>query len=224
MRCYPVFLLIYLLLSLGDLLLLVIKNSLIILFPMCLSTSLSPDANINNYSTALSTRTPYETDENLNVPFGSSFRCSTKPTSYIILTIHCLLLLLEVVVVMTAFFSTFWMENLQFNEILRLLACNIPFWLSHVLLTIGIFLYGLLVMQTSDQPYTCNSNSLCPPTLSWRIYTAYGVLQLIDVVMWILNLFFSVFIFGILSTKTLYAPFTVGWDRKESSFNSENRI
>lgn len=225
MRCYPACVVIFVFLALGDLLLLVVTNSHVILFPICLRNPFFSTNRISSStmsSTALSEEAFYYSRETLTMSSASSFRCLTRVTALAVFAVHIFLLVLEMMAVVVGLCSTFWVENMQFREIFRLLRYNSPFWLLHVLLRVGIFFYALCMMSESKDLCRSNSDAVCAPSLSWVFYTGYALLQLADVIMWILNFFFSIFVFGVLSTKKWYAPFTVHCDKTPFSFNAIN--
>lgn len=224
MRTYPVCVLIFTFLAVGDLLLLIVRNGFTILLPTCTSNEKYVSAtlsNSNNTSNTTSESLPLHTpQESAVIQLSSVVSCSTRVRTSVVFAVHSLILVLEMVAVVIALLSTFWGENMLFTRILRLLKYNFPFWLLHLLLTIGTFIYAILMIPVFEGHLHCFSDSACLSSISWVLYLGYGVIQVADIVMWMLSVFFFMFIFGILSAKTLYAPFSMHCDRKLSSFNS----
>lgn len=224
MRTYPVCVLIFSFLVVGDLLLLVVRNGFTILLPTCTSNGKYVSATLSNPNNSsnitLGGLVTHPPQESVVSPLSSFDSCSSRVRASAVFAVHSLLLVLEMVAVVIALLSTFWGENMLFRRILHLLKYNFPFWLLHFLLTTGAFVYAILMMSVFEGHLLCFSDSVCLSSISWVFYLGYGVFQVADIVMWMFTVFFSMFIFGILSAKTLYAPFSMHCGRKLSSFYS----
>lgn len=121
---------------------------------------------------------------------------SVRTKDFILLAVHAVFISLELIDILWCICRTFWGEGMFWRRILMLLKFNFFFWCAHIGLTVFITIFESFIL---------------PPVTQKRPWGAptYILLQIADIVLMIFFFLSSVFVFGVLSEKSLYPPYSM---------------
>lgn len=116
-------------------------------------------------------------------------------TTYILLLAHGIVVFLELATVLTSVGNTFWVEGFALREMLSILKFYMPFFVAHIFFVIFNTLYAVLLVHSplKRRPWST-------PT--------YSILMILHFLFFLSYFLSGTFVFGILSEKTLYPPYS----------------
>lgn len=121
---------------------------------------------------------------------------SVRNKDFILLAVHSVIISLEMIDMLWCICRTFWGEGILWRRILMLLKFNFFFWCAHLGLTVFITVFESFIL---------------PPVSKKRPWGAptYILLQIASIILMIFFCLSSVFVFGVLSAKSLYPPYSM---------------
>lgn len=114
----------------------------------------------------------------------------------LLLIVHIIIIVVEVVAIIIAIYSTYWIEGMIFHRVGQVLQYNFPFFLLHLLLTLLVFLLGHVIIPSMEVKRLWGS----------PLYVVFQFFQFISFSLQVLS---GLFVFGVLSEKNLYPPFSM---------------
>lgn len=116
-------------------------------------------------------------------------------TIFILLVAHAMVIIFQFATVFTCVCSTFYAEGLVTHRIIRLLQFYAPFFLCHLFFVLFNTLYETIMIKS---PY--DNRPWSTPT--------YAILMILHLLVFVSYFLSGVFVYGVLSEKTLYPPFS----------------